>query len=303
MASKNQMLAATSLGRLKGALIMTIAKYLSAGAAGLLLLSLQACGPDRNPQTVDQTCRQKTDLTLDQDTYLGSLVGLVRTGSMIMLQVNGENIVFDYDYHTTWNGKRARNKKEFAKVVSPLRKKKGHCTAIKYNKALHGQLYAHDIRITEDKSQLDKKKPGKVSAKQFYNQIKDGISGKAQLIDVRKEGEIPADPATMLLGAKNIPLSSLPAHLKKLDRSKEYYFICRTSGRARMGYNLASKNGLNSHWVRAIVSTSGTDVNFRWRNTYTITGDQIEKITGKKPKVDLSAQRKKKESGMQLEGC
>jgi rhodanese-related sulfurtransferase len=283
---------------------MTKVKYLSAGVAGLLFLTLQACGPDINPKTVDQTCRQKTDVALNQDTYLGSLVGLVGKGRMIMLQVNGENVVFKYDYHTTWNGKRARGKKEFGKVVGPIRKKKGHCTAIKYNKALHGQLYAHTIKVTEAKNEISKKTAGLVNAEKFYKMVKGGIPDKVQIIDVRQKGEIPANPGTMLLGAKNIPLSSFPAHIKKLDPSKEYYFNCRTGGRAKMAYNLAQKQGLKGHYVRAIVSTSGTDINLKWRKTYTITGEQITKITGKKPKVDMSAQKKKgKGSGLQIEGC
>jgi rhodanese-related sulfurtransferase len=60
------------------------------------------------------------------------------------------------------------------------------------------------------------------------------------LIDVREDDEVANG---MIPGAKHIPMNQIPEYIDKLDKDKEYIFICRSGGRSGHVCQFLEANG------------------------------------------------------------
>lgn len=81
------------------------------------------------------------------------------------------------------------------------------------------------------------------------------ISGGAQLLDVRSQGEFAQDA---IAGAINLPLSELPSSAAKLDNSKPIVVYCRTGGRSARAREVLLQQGFKT------VHNAGSLSNLRW---------------------------------------
>ncbi|MDF1509401.1 rhodanese-like domain-containing protein [Robertmurraya sp. DFI.2.37] len=78
------------------------------------------------------------------------------------------------------------------------------------------------------------------------------------LIDVREDEEVAQG---MIQGAKHIPMGQIPLHLDKLDKDKEYIFICRSGRRSEnvcyylqeQGYKVRNMVGGMLEWSGEVI--------------------------------------------------
>lgn len=102
--------------------------------------------------------------------------------------------------------------------------------------------------------------PGEVTPEQFAKLIEKGVPADVQIVDVRESGEVAEDPAFMLIGAVNVPLSGLEKNLSKIDKSKRVYAFCSSGLRAGIARETLAKLEYKSFYVNAPVESDGKDV-------------------------------------------
>ena len=72
-----------------------------------------------------------------------------------------------------------------------------------------------------------------------------------QLVDVRQGSE---HQEARLAEAKLIPLGTLPAHLRELDKAKPVLFYCAAGGRSGQALDFAERQGFNAKHIAGGIS-------------------------------------------------
>ncbi len=219
---------------------------------------LASCGPAKDdPKLISSECKVHAD-KVQSNRYIGILAGAVGKGKMVKLIVNDNKYVIRYNKNTKVNGTEIKDKDGIKALIMPLKKEMGKCAIVDFTTAEDGIPIARTLDVTDTKTSWQRGKlQGEVSGGEFATLAANGLPADVELIDVRETTEVSEDPGMTLLGAKNIPLGSLPGKIKELDKSKKYYFFCPGGERAELARDILAQNKIYPYFMWARVKGDG----------------------------------------------